>query len=196
MSGGRARQNIKREMENKIMNEMEKVEKLIERANVSYEDAKNALVNNDWDLLDAIIELEKQGKTKAPETESFSTNYEEQHAYTSVEQTVRRNKKSGTDESIGAKIKRIIAILWKKGNENYMSMEHKGEQVFNLPLWSVVLAFLLAWEFLAFVFIISLFFDCRYYISGSDDLHIVNDVMEKAGDVVDKAKDEFSKDKN
>ncbi|MDR2615905.1 MAG: ubiquitin, partial [Oscillospiraceae bacterium] len=45
---------------------LEQVEKLRERANVSFEEAKAALDEADGDLLDALILLEKQGKTAAP----------------------------------------------------------------------------------------------------------------------------------
>ena len=41
------------------MDNLEKVDKLRERANVSYEEAKAALEANGWDLLDAMVYLEK-----------------------------------------------------------------------------------------------------------------------------------------
>ena len=49
-----------------IMDKLEKVEKLRAKTGVSYEDAKNALEACDYDLLDAIIYLEKLDKVKAP----------------------------------------------------------------------------------------------------------------------------------
>ena len=69
----------------KIMDKLEKVEKLREKTGVSYEDAKNALEACDYDLLDAIIYLEKLDKVKAPEVESFTTG-EEQKTSTEFEQ--------------------------------------------------------------------------------------------------------------
>ena len=54
------------------MDKLEKVEKLRERANVSYEEAKAALEANDWDLLDAMVALEKSGKTDSPGLEGRS----------------------------------------------------------------------------------------------------------------------------
>ncbi|MDY5103377.1 MAG: UBA/TS-N domain protein, partial [Agathobacter sp.] len=41
------------------MDNFEKVEKLKERANVTYEEAKQALEACDWDILEAMIYLEK-----------------------------------------------------------------------------------------------------------------------------------------
>ncbi|MDE6420210.1 MAG: UBA/TS-N domain protein, partial [Lachnospiraceae bacterium] len=55
------------------MENYEKVEKLRERANVSYEEAKEALENNNWDILDAMIALEKSGKTKGTGQAGYST---------------------------------------------------------------------------------------------------------------------------
>ena len=52
---------------------IEQVEKLRERTNVSYEEARDALQTSDGDILEAIIALEKEGKT-ASSTAAFSTN--------------------------------------------------------------------------------------------------------------------------
>ena len=46
------------------MDNFEKVEKLREHANVSYEEAKQALENSNWDILDAMIYLEQSGKVQ------------------------------------------------------------------------------------------------------------------------------------
>ena len=44
------------------MTNFEMVEILRDKANVSYEEAKAALENSNWDLLDAMLLLEKEGK--------------------------------------------------------------------------------------------------------------------------------------
>ena len=54
------------------MTNYEMVELLRQKANVSYEEAKAALEASDWDLLDAIVLLEREGKV--PENDArFST---------------------------------------------------------------------------------------------------------------------------
>ena len=55
------------------MDNLEKVEKLREKTGVSYEEAKAALEATNYDVLDAIIYLEKNGKVKAPEVTSYTT---------------------------------------------------------------------------------------------------------------------------
>ena len=48
------------------MDTLEKIDRLRERANVTYEEARDALAQSGDDLLDAIVLLEKQGKVKQP----------------------------------------------------------------------------------------------------------------------------------
>ncbi len=54
------------------MDNFEKVEKLREKANVTFEEAKEALEEANGDLLDAMIIFEKQGKAEERK-ESYST---------------------------------------------------------------------------------------------------------------------------
>ena len=46
---------------------LEQIDELRKRANVSYEDAKNALEQNEGNLIDALVYLEKQNKIKPEE---------------------------------------------------------------------------------------------------------------------------------
>ena len=47
------------------MDHLEMTETLREKAGVSYEEAREALERNNWDLLGAIVDLEKQGRFSA-----------------------------------------------------------------------------------------------------------------------------------
>ena len=53
------------------MTELEKVEKLREKANVTFAEAKEALNNSGGDILDALIYLENQGKVTVPASGGF-----------------------------------------------------------------------------------------------------------------------------
>ena len=53
------------------MDQFEKVEKLKERANVTYEEAKQALEASGWDVLEAMIYLEKQGKATTHDLKKY-----------------------------------------------------------------------------------------------------------------------------
>ena len=48
------------------MDRLNLVEKLRTKTGITYEDAKMVLEINNWDILDAILDLERQGKIKGP----------------------------------------------------------------------------------------------------------------------------------
>ena len=51
-------------MEPREMENLEKVEQLVDKAGCTYAEAKEALEYTDWNLLDAIIRLEHDGKAR------------------------------------------------------------------------------------------------------------------------------------
>ena len=58
------------------MDHFEMVEKLRTKANVSYEEAKAALEASDWDILDALVLLESEGKVNNGEAKAEYTTQE------------------------------------------------------------------------------------------------------------------------
>ncbi len=173
------------------MEQLEKVEKLRQRANVSYEDAKAALVACEWDLLDAMVYLEKLGKVSAPMQTAYSTSYEEQAQLPSVKERVENAK--DPEESLGKKLARLAKKLFKKSKENYFCVNRNGENLVKVPVWALVLILIFAWWAASVLIIVGLFLDCHYSFTGKDDLSKVNDVMEGASNLADKAKEEFNK---
>ena len=53
---------------------------------------------------------------------------------------------------------------------------------------------LCAWHLLLVVFVISLFLECRYSIEGKDNAREVNDILNQASDLAEKAKESFTSD--
>ncbi len=194
MTGNKSKTNQRKERRN-IMDEFEKVEKLRQRANVSYEEAKEALDKSQGDLLDAMIYLEGQGKISADEQTSRSTTYEGQTDLVDVRDTVekedKKNKKS--ERTLGQKIKHLCHLIWIKIRQNKFTVERRDEKIVTIPVWILILALFVSFWTVGVVLIVGLFFDCRYEIVGPDDLSAVNNAFEKAGDVVDKVKDEVDK---
>lgn len=175
------------------MEHFEKVEKLRQRANVSYEEAKQALEACEWDMLEAMVYLEKLGKVVSPQQESYTTSFEGQPQYVSVPETVRRNTQYSYQEGFGSKMKRLWGKMWKIGKENYLRVSRKGEEIIKIPVWVFVLALLFAWHTLIIIMLVSLFLECHYSFCGRADLSGVNDAMEKASTFADKVKDEYNK---
>ena len=56
------------------MEKVEMVEKLRSKTNISYEEAKDTLENTNWDILDAVVYLERIGKIKKPSVSTYFTN--------------------------------------------------------------------------------------------------------------------------
>ena len=50
-------------MEQREMDNLEKVVQLVDKTGCSYVDAKRALEEHDWNILDAVVALEEEGKT-------------------------------------------------------------------------------------------------------------------------------------
>ena len=112
------------EREANIMDELEKVEKLRERANVSYEEAKEALEKSNGDLLDAIVYLERQGKVKAPEQTTYSTEAASQPDYADVPAIVKESEQRTAEESLGTKFGRTLKKIGRYLSENHLKVEH------------------------------------------------------------------------
>ena len=157
------------------MTEYEKVEKLREKTGVSYEEARAALEENDWDLLNAIVALEKQGKV-APDTASHSTRTE------TDETTGHEEEKSGFSRraaGVWSQIQRLIHI----GNTNNFVVTRKDKLLLKLPVTALVLLVLFGHLWTLAVLAIGLFAGLRYSIEGEQlGTPQVNDVMDKAAD--------------
>ena len=170
------------------MDNFEKVEKLVQKAGVTYEEAKNALERANGDLLDAMILLEREGKTQ-PAGGTYSTQYEDQAQYIPVDaQTTNARGGNGS-----GKAKEIFRKIWRVLSRNAMVIEKNGDTVVKLPLWAVLLILLTCWWIVLILLIVSLFFGYRYSFRGEADLKVANDVMEKAANAAEKAKEEFDK---
>lgn len=166
------------------MTHFEMVEKLCEKANVSYEEAKAALEAAQWDLLDAVVLLEQEGRIKK-ETASHSTQE------TPVEEETEK-KKTGRGHDV-RKLWNLFLKLLKIGNENDLVVSHKGKQVFSVPVTVVVVLLIFSNLFLLLAMAVSMFFGVRYSFRGE---HLgkdsVNNAMNRAADMAESMKESVS----
>jgi len=164
------------------MNEYEKVEKLREKTNVSYEEAKAALEANNWDLLDAIVQLEREGKVSG-NSAHHSTKAEESTAKPEPEQGSRFRERTVTFREQALK---LISI----GNRNHFAIHHKGKQILSMPITVLIILLLClnAWGLIALA--AGLFFGLRYSVIGSElGKPEVNDVMDKAANAAENVRE-------
>ena len=170
------------------MDNFEKVEKLVQKANVSYEDAKNALEEANGDMLDAMISLERQGKVK-PSTVTYKTDSDSQDRYSDVPAVVERSENT-EEKSFAADLGSGIKKFFRYTVNNSLKITRRGEQILKLPLLLAILIMLCALPLTVIVIIISLFCECKYSVVGKDNSKNINDMFEKASDIAEKAKED------
>ncbi|MBR1586159.1 MAG: DUF4342 domain-containing protein, partial [Clostridia bacterium] len=127
------------------MDHFEMVEKLRQKANVSYEEAKAALETSDWDILDALVLLESEGKVKDGEAE-FTTQQKP------VEKVQNHDAKEGLN-----KVLATLKKLFQKGNTNQLVISRHNKEVVSMPITVAVILLLVVWPASMIAVFISLF---------------------------------------
>ena len=164
------------------MDHFEMVEKLRQRANVTYEEAKNALEACNWDILDALVLLENEGRVQAEGKEpqnDYSTKSADDGAKSSAE-------KEPDLRSTGRKIRDAVVRLIRAGNRNFFTITRKSEEIVTVPVTVLVLLLICIWPATAIALIVALFFGCRYSFSGPDIGKKLNTVLDRAADAAQK----------
>ena len=192
------------------MDRLEKVEQLVAKAGCSYAEAKDALEKSDWNVLDAIVALESEGKAKASSA-SFACGEAQQAPKTGtyVEPEVIRaedaesirpegfgpgngsagygNGKFGEDARYyGQKTSGAVKGFFTKAKEvlteNRMSVfSRSGNQILRVPVW-VLLILLILWFWATLIAAaVMMLFGCSFHFEGRDfGKASVNDTMNKA----------------
>ena len=172
------------------MEMIEKVERLRERADVTYEEAKAALEEAGGDLLDAMVILERQGKVRGPARSSYSTEYDEQKDYIRVRDKVEQQKKSAPSftHTVGRLVKTFFSFI-----KNTVFIVTKEDSIiFTMPSWVLVLLLFFFWEAIVPVMVIALFFKVNYSFDGAQNVKRANDILDKAGEFARDVRNEFA----
>ena len=160
------------------MDHFEMVEKLRAKANVSYEEAKAALEASDWDMLDALVLLESEGKVKdAPEAKEYTTQEKKEYSWNTGNGEVKV-----TFSSALSKLWDWIRKLFQKGNANQFVITRKGDELIAMPITVLALLLICFWPFSLVILFVGLFLGARYSFRGPDINTNVNDFMNKAQD--------------
>ena len=164
------------------MDHFEMVEKLRAKANVTYEEAKTALEACNWDILDALVLLESEGKVKdAPEHKEYTTQEKKEYEW----ETKNGGKFKVEVSNKLPKVWSWIKALVRKGNKNQFVISRKGEELIAFPITVLVLLILIPGVGLPTILIalvVGLFLSARYSFRGPDINSKVNDFMDKAQD--------------
>ena len=177
------------------MTELEKVEKLREKADVSFADAKEALDATDGDILDALIYLENQGKAIVPAGGGFfsAASSPEPKKSNTAKNEARSEKKGESFSDMMRRFGNFMLTLLRKGNRNFLDATKGDQPLFTIPVTAVALLLLLGFWISIPLFIGSLFCGVRYRFRGEDlGTDSVNRVLNNATDVVEEVKSSLS----
>lgn len=179
---------------------MERVEKLREKAGITYEEAKNALEASNWDTLDALVYLESIGKVKPPQNSTYSTGAQSQinnnyvQQYRDYEYTQQQcNKRTITDHIND--FFNWCADMLRKGNENYFCAERNNERPIEMPITVFIVLLIVGFWVIIILMLVGLFLGFRYSIKGADvrgkEADDINKFMDKAADKATEIKEDI-----
>ena len=166
------------------MTEQEKIDKLCEKAEITQDEARAALEATDWDLLDAIILLEKQGRVKGAAS-SHSTQTDSSDGEENKEE---RPRFAAHASGVWSQIQRIIHI----GNTNHFVITRKDREALRLPMTALVLLIVFGHLWTLAVLAIGLFCGLRYSFRGPNlGKESINNAMNRAADAAESVKNEI-----
>ena len=173
------------------MERIEMVEKLMGKANVSYEEAQQALENTNWDLLDAMIYLERKGKIKTSQESKALVLAKES---TNENSEDKKEKKQGGIGAMFGRVCRFIKNIIRKGNKNYFEINKEGEKPIKISLTISALLLIIAFWPVAILLVVGLFLGYKYSLTGPDiKCNTVNDILGKASASAENIKNDFNK---
>lgn len=187
------------------MDRFELVEKLVKTTGIGYEDAKTALENCGWDLLDAAVWLEKNGKIEN-KSSHFSTNPEQQQQQKQAEEErmkeERRKESARTTSNTQSSGNNFLQTILKKARQIIMDNElvickSSGEIFLEIPIWLAIILLVVAfWPsviVLVLVFILGFRFRLHGPDLGSERVNkILNHAENAVGDFFDRMKNSRS----
>lgn len=140
------------------MEHIEMVERLHEKAGISYTDAKDALERSGWDMLEALVLLEREGKID-PLTASTSSA-DNGTSYEKVTATASR-KESNFHEAMNG-VREKLRKLFDDSLATDFVVKHQGKEIFRLQVLIALILCLCLWEPILIALVIGLICDCRY----------------------------------
>lgn len=167
------------------MEQYEKVERVAKQTGASFEEAKHALESCNWDMLDATILLEKQGRNgnTGNRQQVFSTDYEAQPGYRNVAATANINNSSDKSNAKSGDFSNKIKEFFKKSHVNHLVIRHDNKEIVSLPIWAAVLIALCLFKLTIVLLVIALICGCKLTFEGPDrrKMESVNKAVDTAG---------------
>ncbi|OPX47186.1 DUF4342 domain-containing protein [Clostridium thermobutyricum] len=178
------------------MENIKLIDKLKDKANVSYETARSALENNNWDILDAMLHLEEKGFVNKPPISVFYTNEninrEESNDFYEEE---KENYSKGRNDFVG--IFEAVCKFIDTCNNIFFEIKRDNRILLKIPITVlVVLLFFIFWIIIPLV-VVGFFFDFEFSISSKsiskNKLNKINKIFYEITKNVKLIKEKFKK---
>lgn len=144
------------------MENLEMIDGLRKRTNCTYAEAKNALERTNYDMVEAIILIERESKKESRNTYSYenrNSSYENTGDYKSFDIDGRE---------VMDKAKKCTGKIIKKGKRNRIAISKDGKTILNVSLLTLGIVTVLTSGIAAVVLGGSIFFGYRVSVSGED----------------------------
>lgn len=174
---------------------LEQVERLREKADISYEEAKAVLEEAGGSVLDALILLEKRGRIHAGAGHSahYSTRTGGESGPSAPYPEPAAEPEPGDEQKGG--FWHMVQDLLRRGLQDSLEVWRREELMVSIPLLISILLLILAFWICLPLLVLGLLLGCRYRLTGPDfddspAGETVNRAARTVGDTVEKMKDE------
>ena len=182
---------------------LEQVERLREKVDISYEEAKALLEQTNGDLLDALILLERQGRVERAGGGFYTTRPQGEERPLSgplgVGDYWRRTRTDTSKMSWRDRLREVwdtLVNVLRHSTENQFEVWRRGELMTSIPVLILIILIIVAFWISVPLLVVGLLIGCRYRFSGPDlgkenINNAMNTVSETVDDMVDSVKQEL-----
>ncbi len=170
------------------MERYEMAELLSKKAGVSLEEARTALEENHWDLLDAMVALERAHKTSGPAVDMKTGPAGDSGVRPVRNVSGRQDHKVLADgfSALWGYVKKLLRITL----DNDFVVFHQDKQIITVPVLVLIVLLFASVGLLLVALITGLFLGCRYQFTGRQlGRDSINDAMGKMSDLADGIKE-------
>lgn len=176
------------------MTRLEMVEKIREKTGVTYDEARTALENAGWDMLDAIVALEhRAGRAQEAQSTPHPTVETAQDTTPAPKKRVVRRASAGEVGDKVANVVRWIGSFIQRIDETCVEVSRKDETLFTVSVLFVIMLFILKWWVPVLLVVASLFTGYRYRITGNSMIaRAANAASSKASSKAEEIKEQMN----
>ncbi|MCX0410954.1 UBA domain-containing protein [Clostridium perfringens] len=178
------------------MEKLKLVDKLKNKANISYEEAKDVLEKSNWDMLEAMLYLEAHGKVKKPSISIFYTNeskesYNENREEVNLKKDTNENNFENKNSFEG--VFEAICKAIDTCNNIFIEIIRNSRVILKIPFTVLIVLLFFAFWIVIPLMIIGLFFNMEFLVSSKKiDVDKINKVFKETSKVVKDVKGKFT----